>query len=1006
MHNLQIKQILGSENDYQLILLDNDKEVKTAQIYLPSIVKDNDRADMRWYLEDYLQYPIDPAPAIAKRIENRISQIGTELFNAVLLSNEEARLIWDEVEPNLLDTRIEIVTAIEESTNIPWELMHHPMIDEPVAIHTKSFVRSLPKTAKRNKEKKIDSGPLRILLIISRPGAMHDIEYRSISREIINGLKEDYNNWFQLDVLRPPTFTQLAKVLRKAQSIGKPYHLVHFDGHGGFMNLEKIADREMAVRDKRSGEHGYILFENSESKDNIEFIDGTRLGNLLASTSVSILVLNSCRSDAKKFKSEISQLPEESVSIEEARPTAFASLAQEVMYAGVNGVVAMALNIYVVTAAKFVANLYSALSQGQTLGESVTYGRKILFDDPKRDVAFKITELQDWSVPVVYETIPLHLFDVKSRAAQLYSDSNLGHGVMLSNLPGGPELGFIGREEAILALDRAFDTQKIVLLHSPVNTGKTATASEFARWYSLTGGVKGPVLYTSFREYDSVDSVLGSFGLEINHKLNIDVNKFNFANIQYVYQVIDQAKMLWIWDDIEYIFKPAKHNVWNAKDKKNLLDLLRNISNSKTKLLLISDNEEKLFLRHLPFRITLSPLQHMACLQLTKLVSARKGRQPTDIDDINKLRPIFKVANNSPILLIELIDRVIEEKLSVERINDLVDSFATFSKTQDENWLNMDTVNDIDKNDANQKTQKDELATNNNPKPNLVLDYENEKQSWFAGDFPKTKDVEKKDIKVIKGQIEIVIITATDVELRATIALLKPLRMQKKILKLHSDADTYYLGRYGKFNTALTKCEMGSVGPGSAVLATEHAKQTWHPKAIIMVGIAFGKEPPEQNIGDVLVASQIIFYEIQKKKKGKLINRGMIPPSNQTLLNRFENALDWQFSRPDGKMCKYFVGPILSGEKLVNDLEFKSILFDQFPQAIGGEMEGAGLAAAAIRSSTAWILVKSICDWADGTKNDKYQPLAAASAASFVYHVLSEKTVLDGIPKHGRTMMI
>jgi nucleoside phosphorylase len=68
---------------------------------------------------------------------------------------------------------------------------------------------------------------------------------------------------------------------------------------------------------------------------------------------------------------------------------------------------------------------------------------------------------------------------------------------------------------------------------------------------------------------------------------------------------------------------------------------------------------------------------------------------------------------------------------------------------------------------------------------------------------------------------------------------------------------------------------------------------------------------------------------------------------------------------------------------------------DYYSQAVGGEMEGAGLYAAADSKNTAWILVKSICDWGDETKHDMYQPLAAAAATSLVHHVLSQKTALN-----------
>ena len=57
-------------------------------------------------------------------------------------------------------------------------------------------------------------------------------------------------------------------------------------------------------------------------------------------------------------------------------------------------------------------------------------------------------------------------------------------------------------------------------------------------------------------------------------------------------------------------------------------------------------------------------------------------------------------------------------------------------------------------------------------------------------------------------------------------------------------------------------------------------------------------------------------------------------------------------------------------------------------------MEGAGLAAAAGRVGVPWILVKAICDWGDGQKHGKHQPLAAAAAVSLVHHVLSQKNVL------------
>ncbi len=62
-------------------------------------------------------------------------------------------------------------------------------------------------------------------------------------------------------------------------------------------------------------------------------------------------------------------------------------------------------------------------------------------------------------------------------------------------------------------------------------------------------------------------------------------------------------------------------------------------------------------------------------------------------------------------------------------------------------------------------------------------------------------------------------------------------------------------------------------------------------------------------------------------------------------------------------------------------------------------MEGAGLTTASIQVGLPWILVKSICDWGDGNKHKKHQPLVAAAAASLVHHVLSHKGALDDLTK-------
>jgi nucleoside phosphorylase len=60
-------------------------------------------------------------------------------------------------------------------------------------------------------------------------------------------------------------------------------------------------------------------------------------------------------------------------------------------------------------------------------------------------------------------------------------------------------------------------------------------------------------------------------------------------------------------------------------------------------------------------------------------------------------------------------------------------------------------------------------------------------------------------------------------------------------------------------------------------------------------------------------------------------------------------------------------------------------------------MEGRGLysAARSVEPAVPVLLIKGICDWADGCKNDRAQPFAAAAAVSLVKHVFEKADALS-----------
>jgi hypothetical protein len=146
MITLRLTQFTEAENKYRVeVALEGDGLPRqTAASRFDFNLTSQDHEDLRWYLEDFLQYPLDPAPTIAARIEKRMAEIGAELFNVVFQSDNDARDLWATLRTQLANTRVEIISGVAEASTIPWELLRDPKTDAALALRAQAFVRSQP----------------------------------------------------------------------------------------------------------------------------------------------------------------------------------------------------------------------------------------------------------------------------------------------------------------------------------------------------------------------------------------------------------------------------------------------------------------------------------------------------------------------------------------------------------------------------------------------------------------------------------------------------------------------------------------------------------------------------------------------------------------------------------------------------------------------------------------------------------------------------------------------
>jgi nucleoside phosphorylase len=235
---------------------------------------------------------------------------------------------------------------------------------------------------------------------------------------------------------------------------------------------------------------------------------------------------------------------------------------------------------------------------------------------------------------------------------------------------------------------------------------------------------------------------------------------------------------------------------------------------------------------------------------------------------------------------------------------------------------------------------------------------------------------------------DVIVTTVNDIETDALVAAMESAGYRGR--PEMGLVNTYWL--YGPINGAMVahvRTSMGSGGQGGSSLTLIDAIRDLKPGAVIGVGVAFGVDEESQPIGQLLVSEKLTEYEKTRIGTGLdgeriVLHRGAITEASPRLVGRFRDA------RLADIAVSIKVGEVLSGEKLVDNPEFKSELTDRFPDAIGGEMEGAGIQAAAGRENTEWLIAKAVCDYASSKSLDKRarQERAAAVAAKAVLHVL------------------
>jgi hypothetical protein len=281
-----------------------------------------DREDLRWYLEEYLQFPYGAERFKAERVEKKMEEWGKSIFEQIFAKcdfDSDPRSLYQEAVRTGLE-KCELCITSEDASflNIPWELIYDPTPGRAyLALNLAGFYRyrtghkiDAPSAVSRD-------APFRILLVIARPYRERDVPLGLVARPMLEALR-NHRAKIEVEVLRPPTFDELQRRLNERRGY---YQLVHFDGHGEFAQPPDSSLTRFGV----STGAGHLVFEKEDGSPHV--VSAFELGQVLASAQVPLFVLNACQS-----------------AIEGAKDP-FSSVATQLIATGAKGVVAMSYSV-------------------------------------------------------------------------------------------------------------------------------------------------------------------------------------------------------------------------------------------------------------------------------------------------------------------------------------------------------------------------------------------------------------------------------------------------------------------------------------------------------------------------------------------------------------------------------------------------------------------------------------------------------------------------------------
>lgn len=431
---------------------------------------------LEWYFERRLRFPFTEQVE-AQAAAASVAAYVESLFNQVFADRKAYARYREALQSGVENLRFEIAGS-PEFHQLHWEALKDPDLPQPLTLQA-PMIRRTPKT--QTLAAAAQTLPtINLPLVVARPDEGRDVGYRTISRPLVEMLRQSELR-VQVDFVRPGAYKELVRHLEDAKEKHGAgyYHVVHFDAHGLVCRYEELmkasAQAERLLYHNRfgrrdiepyEGQRAFIFLEG-EKDGQADPVEAGELADLLITHRVPIVVLNACQSGK--------QVAGEQVGASEA------SLGSRLVQSGAQMVLAMGYSVTVIAAELLMQRLYERLFAGSDLPNAIRRARQELYNSKGRRAYFDQTvELEDWILPVVYQNR-----EQKLAVRELTRDEEADYYARkaVSYKSQEPAYGFIGRDLDILRIEKKLLGRNLLLVRGMGGAGKTTLLHHLAAWW-------------------------------------------------------------------------------------------------------------------------------------------------------------------------------------------------------------------------------------------------------------------------------------------------------------------------------------------------------------------------------------------------------------------------------------------------------------------------------------------------------------------------------------------